>query len=57
MIAEVSRKRAAFTPVKAGLRRVGYQFSLCFPAKLRVIAEGSRNESNTPAEAAVFVEA
>ena len=35
---EVCRKRAAFTSIKAKLRRAGYQFSLWFPAKLRVIA-------------------
>lgn len=54
--AEVSRRRAAFTPVKAQLRRAGYSFSLRFPAKLRVIADGSKYEFNSPAEATAFLE-
>lgn len=54
--AEVSKRRVAFTPIKAGLRKAGYEFSLSFPVKLRVIAAGSRYEINTPAEAAAFLE-
>lgn len=54
--AEVARKRAAFAPIKTRLRAAGYQFSLRFPAKLRVVTDGSRHEFNTPAEAAAFLE-
>lgn len=54
--ADVARKRAAFAPVKIRLRTAGYQFSLRFPAKLRVVADGSRHEFNTPAEVAAFLE-
>lgn len=39
---------------KAELRRAGNSFSLHFPAKLRVITDGSRYEFNTPAEGAAF---
>lgn len=54
--AEVARKRAIFTPVKAQLRNAEYCFSLLFPAKLQVIVDGTRHEFNTPAEAAAFLE-
>ena len=53
--AEVAKKRAAFAPVKAQLRAAGHQFSLRFPAKLRVFADGSRHEFSTPAEVAAFL--
>lgn len=54
--AEVARRRAVFTPIKARLREAGFQFSLLFPAKLRVVDGGTRQEFNTPAEATAFLE-
>uniref|UniRef100_A0A8D0AZL0 L1 transposable element RRM domain-containing protein n=1 Tax=Sander lucioperca TaxID=283035 RepID=A0A8D0AZL0_SANLU len=54
--AEVAKKRSAFTPVKVQLRAAGYRFSLLFPAKLRVIVDGTRHEFNSPTEAATFLE-
>lgn len=55
--AEVARKRAAFTPIKAQLKKAGLRFSLLFPAKLRVNINGAKHEFNTPVEAAAFLEA
>ncbi|TNN58856.1 hypothetical protein EYF80_030929 [Liparis tanakae] len=54
--AEVAKKRATVSPVKSALRKAGYQFSLIFPAKLRVIVDGTRHEFNTSGEAASFLE-
>jgi len=54
--AEVAQMRATFSPVKSALRKAGYQFSLIFPTKLRVIADGTRHEFNTPSEAAASLE-
>ena len=54
--AEVARKRAMFTPIKAQLKEDGLRFSLLFPAKLRVIVNGNKHEFNTSPEVAAFLE-
>ncbi|KAL3045290.1 hypothetical protein OYC64_013535 [Pagothenia borchgrevinki] len=53
--AEVARKRAAFTPIKSSLRNAGLAYSLLFPAKLRVVVDGTRHDFNSPAEVAAFL--
>ncbi|KAI4827142.1 hypothetical protein KUCAC02_030562 [Chaenocephalus aceratus] len=53
--AEVARQRAAFTPIKSSLRNAGLAYSLLFPAKLRVVVDGTRHTFNSPAEVSAFL--
>ncbi|KAF7652426.1 hypothetical protein LDENG_00097290 [Lucifuga dentata] len=54
MSAELSRCRAAFTPLKAKLRRAGVRYALYHPAELRVTFNGAACSFKTPAEAEDF---
>ena len=56
--AEISRKRAAFIPVKSQLKNAGFNYWMLFPAKLQV-TDKDRQEKLfclSPDEAVLFVE-
>ena len=55
MSAELSRRRAAFTPVKAKLREAGITYGLYHPAELRLVHDGVSHSFKAPADVETFL--
>ncbi|KAI4895056.1 hypothetical protein NFI96_004993, partial [Prochilodus magdalenae] len=51
---ELSRRRAAFRPIKATLFQKGFRFALLYPARLRVIVNGATRIFESPEAARKF---
>lgn len=55
--AEVSKRRAAYVPVKSQLKKAGFNYRMLFPAKLQVTdQDGQRHVFVSPEEAKGFVD-
>lgn len=54
MSAELSRRRAAFTSIKAKLRQAGITYGLYHPAELRLTFNGAPHSFKAPADAEEF---
>lgn len=54
--AEVQKKRAKFTNVKRRLRTLNLQYTMLFPAKLRVVANGEAHFFEKPAAATQWLD-
>lgn len=54
MSAELSRRRAAFSPIKAKLREAGVTYGLYHPAELRLTFNGASHSFKAPADAEEF---
>lgn len=55
--AEVSRKRAAYVPVKSQLKKAGFNYRMLFPAKLQVTdRDGQKRVFMSPGEAKSFAD-
>ncbi len=55
MSAELSRRRAAFNPVKAKLRQAGIKYGMFHPADLRVTCDGISHSFKEPADVEDFL--